>query len=155
MKKFKFKLDTPLKIKRMKEKIEIQKLAETITAKENEQKQLKTLKRIALDTREDLDEVLVDYSKAKDLYSFDIYMNSLKTLVERQKTVVNKAEELYNLTRLSYIEKRRDKEILEKLEEKSFQAYSKELDKEEQNLSDESGSLAFNRRERDVCNGYT
>lgn len=155
MKKFKFKLDTPLKVKQIKEKLEKQRLRETILSKNKEQKQLNTLKTMAHNTRRNMSEMLVEHSEVRDIYGFDIYINNIKTLVERQKIAVHKAQELYDLTRTSYIEKRRDKEMLEKLEEKSFLGYSKELYLEEQNLSDELGGIAYERRERDVCNGHS
>lgn len=154
MKKFKFKLSTPLKIKQMKEEIEKQKLAESITKKNHELSRLNELKQEKLDTRENLKEALNSSTKITDLNDFGAYMVNLKSLVQKQQTVVAQAEELYELTRQSYIESRKEKEILEKLEEKSFQAYFRELDRVEQKISDESASLAYNRRKRDVPNGY-
>lgn len=147
MRKFKFKLKTPLKVKQMEEKVKKQKLAAAIARQNYEKKLLKTLltQRLALDS--DLQKNLEISIKVEELYVYINYMETIKRQIENQKKSLFKAKEDCNKTRSSFIESRKERQILEKIKQKSFKTYIEEINREEQKLSDEIAISNFCRRE--------
>lgn len=154
MRKFKFKLKTPLKIKQMKEKIKKQKLATAIIRQNYEKKQLKTLLLQKVDLDSALQKNLKSFIKVEELYAHKNFLQDLNKQIKHQKKSVSKAKKEYLKSRLSFIETRKERQILEKLKQKSFTLYMDEINREEQKVSDEIAISNYCRREVESDYGY-
>ncbi|MDD4569160.1 MAG: flagellar FliJ family protein [Tepidanaerobacteraceae bacterium] len=152
MRKFYFKLTTPLRIKQLREKIEKYKLAETIITKDTEENYLDKLKLINTDIRGNIKKNIISSVKIKTLIDYDTYSLHLLSCINAQKVVVEQTHEVYEKTRLSFLKARKEKQILERLKEKEHDDYFKEINREDQKHSDELANINYSRLERDVPN---
>lgn len=145
MKKFKFKLETPLKVKKINEDLCKQKLAEAILAKSKEENRLNNLLMTEVKIKAELKDKLSDSIKVEDLCLFNTYIDDLNSGIQFQKIAVDNAILAYDRSRLTFIETRKERQVFEKIKEKRFVAYLKEINSEEQKISDESAvtSLIF------------
>ncbi|WP_213951238.1 MULTISPECIES: flagellar export protein FliJ [Tepidanaerobacter] len=150
MKKFSFRLETPLRIKELKEKIEKQKLAEAINEKNKAEKSLTQLELSKKDTWEKIEKQLYDSIKTNVLSDFGVYSAHISSKIDRQKIVVKNTHRFYEERVHSYIISRREKQILEKVKEKKFAVYNKNLNAEEQKITDEVANINYDRLERDT-----
>lgn len=151
MKKFKFKLETPLKIKKINEEIRKQKLAEAINIKNKEENRLKALIRIDSDIKSELKYSLQESLKAKDLSLLATYMSHIKSDIHAQEITFKNAMMAYEKTRLSFIDIKKERQIFEKIRENKLNSYFKEINLEEQKITDEAAANrhGFLRRQSD------
>lgn len=151
MKKFKFKLETPLKIKKINEEIRKQKLAEAINIKNKEENRLKALIRIDSDIKSELKYSLQESLKAKDLSLLAAYMSHIKSDIHAQEITFKNAMMAYEKTRLSFIDIKKERQIFEKIRENKLNSYFKEINLEEQKITDEAAANrhGFLRRQSD------
>ena len=104
MKRFKFKLETPLKVKQTIEKIKKQQLYEAISLKRREEKRLAELVNVRNDVVSNIQILKQDSTDIRTLFFADLYMRHIETLIEEQKQVVNKANCAYDDKRQSFLE---------------------------------------------------
>ncbi|AYO30466.1 flagellar export protein FliJ [Biomaibacter acetigenes] len=140
MKKFNFKLETPLKVKKITEKIHKQKLAEAILIKLKEEDRLNNLLQTDSKIKGELESSLSDSVKVMDLSLFNTYIDDLNSSIKSQKIVVDNAVAVYNHSRVSFIEIKKERQVFEKIKEKRFRDYLKQVNLEEQKNSDESAA---------------
>ncbi|MCR4430506.1 MAG: flagellar export protein FliJ [Tepidanaerobacteraceae bacterium] len=139
MKKFYFKLEAPLKVKKINEDLCKQKLAEAITLKLKEENRLNFLMSTEAKARDDLKDKLWNSARVEDLCRFITYICDLNSNIQLQISAVNNAAREYDRCRFNYIETRKERQVIEKVKEKQFAAHLKEINSEEQKISDESG----------------
>lgn len=142
MKRFNFKLETPLKVKKINENLRKQKLAEAIQIKLKEENRLDDLLLTDVKTRSELKNKLSASVEAQDLCSFNTYIDDLNSGIQFQKVAVDNAITAYDRSRLTFIETRKERQVFEKIKEKKFGAYLKEMNSEEQKQSDESAAAS-------------
>lgn len=147
MKKFSFRLETHLKVKKIIEEIRKQKLAEAILLKLKEEDRLNNLLRTDSKIKRKLESSLSDSVKVLDLTLFNTYIDDLNSSIKSQKITVDNAVAAYNQSRMSFIEIKRERQIFEKIKEKRFGAYLIEVNSEEQKNSDESAATRYIFRE--------
>lgn len=82
---------------------------------------------------------------SENLLYFD-FMDSLSRDLDKQKQKLSEVEKKYNQKRESLIEAVKDRKMLEKLKEKEFFEYSREIKKKEQEFINEVAVSQFNRR---------
>jgi len=143
MKKFNFKLETPLKVKKITENLRKQKLAEAILVKSKEESRLNNLLLTDVKIKGELKNKLSASVEAQDLCLFNTYIDDLNSNIQFQKVAVDNAIVAYDRSRLSFIETRKERQVFEKIKEKRFGAYLKEMNSEEQKQSDESAVTRF------------
>ncbi|HHW02866.1 MAG TPA: flagellar export protein FliJ [Thermoanaerobacterales bacterium] len=147
MKKFRFKLETPLRVKKITEEICKQKLAEAIIAKSREEERLNHLLQTNSKIISELQSLLSSSIRIKEVSLFNTYIDDLNSRIKSQKNSLDNAIEAYKYSWMSFIEKRKERQVFERIKEKRFKAYIKEMNSEEQKNSDESAATMYIFRE--------
>lgn len=137
MKKFRFNLEAPLKVKKIHEDLCKQKLAEAIRRKLKAEEHLSYLISAEAKAKDDLKDKLLNSVKVEDLCLFDTYIYDLNSCIQIQKTALNNATLAYDQCRNDFMRKRKDRQVIEKIKEKRYMAYLKEINSDEQKISDE------------------
>jgi flagellar FliJ protein len=150
MKKFYFRLSTPLRIKKLRENIEKQKLAEAVIEKDKAENRLVELEVTKKNTLEGIKKRLSTSVETKVLSDYDVFAAEMISLIDMQKDIINQVSEVYEKRRLSFLDHRRERDIYEKIKEKSYNDYNKKMNKEEQKIIDELANINHSRLERDV-----
>ncbi|NLU10935.1 MAG: flagellar export protein FliJ [Tepidanaerobacter acetatoxydans] len=150
MKKFYFRLETPLRIKQLKEKMEKQRLAEAVIKRNKEEKHLVQLELSKKKAREGIEKKLSDSVETRLLSDYSIYVSHMTSQIDAQKIAVKQAHDIYEKRRLSYLAHRREKQIFEKIKEKKYIDYNKRVNNEEQKISDEVANINYSRLERNT-----
>lgn len=147
MKKFKFQLNTPLKVKRTLEDVKKLELAEALSVKNHEENRLRCLEHAETSLREEMFASLSTTAKIKQLrvYAGNIY--KIRTDADLQRLAVQNAKNAYESAIESYMASKKDRQILEKLKEKQYHHHIQEFNRYEQKQSDESAINSFSRRE--------
>ncbi|ADL07860.1 flagellar export protein FliJ [Thermosediminibacter oceani] len=146
MKRFKFNLNTPLRVKQKIEQIKKQQLMQAIITLEREKYELKILEESKAAVKVNLEQKMRESLKAAELPFFEACINTLDLKVKKQKYKVAGAHERYNKAVDDFISSKQEREILEKLKDKRFGAYLIESNREEQKILDDIASLAYFRR---------
>lgn len=152
MKKFHFRLSTPLRIKQLREKIEKQKLAEAVIERDKQKNHLAALELTKRNIQEMIDENLFTSVQMKVLSDYGVYAADMTTLIDTQRDAVKQAIEVYENKRLSFLGYRQERQIFERIKEYKYSDYNKKMNKEEQKISDELANINHSRLERDVPN---
>lgn len=147
MKKFKFRLHTPLKIKHIKEKMAKQKFAQALLARRCEAQKLEFLNEQDTALQDGRREVTKDFVSVSRLLDYHVYSNALRRIIKDQKQEVKLAENNCTSLRCDYIKVRKEKQVLEKVKEKKYEKHIKTLNKEEQKQSDEAAENLFYRKD--------
>ncbi|NLZ53278.1 MAG: flagellar export protein FliJ [Thermoanaerobacteraceae bacterium] len=150
MKKFYFRLDTPLRIKQLKEKIEKQRLSQAILKKNTEKNRLTQMKLTKKNIRNIIDENLLTSVEIRELSDYSVFATDMLVLIEAQKDVVKQANEIYERTKLDFLRCRRERQIYEKVKEHQYNEYSIMISREEQKISDELANINYSRLERNI-----
>lgn len=152
MKKFKFKLYTPLKVKNIVEKVKKQELAEAITLKKQEEDNLRFYINKSLETRKSFETLLLSSNvRTSDLTVFNNYIDDMDNKIESQQKKVEQASEKCTEKRISFIKAKQEKEILEKLKSKQFKLYKQSINHEEQKTCDEIAVINYCRHKGDLA----
>jgi flagellar FliJ protein len=149
MRKFKFRLQTPLKVKLIKEKMARQEFLRALVVKQGEEDVLRLLNQKYSDTKKTLGELNQGYVNIGHLMDFDIYSNALRGKIKDQREAVKRSEIVCDSTRSGYIEAKKEKQVLEKIREKRHHKHVKSINREEQKLSDEIAENLFSRKDGD------
>lgn len=147
MRKFKFKLKTPLKVKRLREKMSRQQLASAIARENQEKRILRLLHKEKSNLDADMQKSLRNFIKVDELYKINNYLLNLDNKIKLQGNLVSKAKKNCHDSRLSFIKSKKERQILEKIKQKTFTLYMQEASREEQKSSDEIAISNFCRRE--------
>ncbi|SHM10568.1 flagellar FliJ protein [Caldanaerovirga acetigignens] len=146
MKRFKFNLNTALRIKQKIEQIREHQLIEAHKVLEREKQELLALKEKKNDIKQVMEKKLQRSLKASELILYESSINALNERVKNQESKVNaaimKSKEISRL----YLAARRERQVIEKLKEKKYANYLIELNREEQKILDDIASLAYIRR---------
>ncbi len=147
MKKFKFRLHTPLKIKSLREKMSKQRFAHALLVRQCEVQKLASLKEQDAALQDGLREVTKDFVSISRLVDYHVYSKTLRRIIRDQEEEVRLAENKCISARNDYVEARKGKQVLEKVKEKKYIKHIKSLDREEQKQSDEAAVNLFNRKD--------
>ncbi|MCG0274588.1 MAG: flagellar export protein FliJ [Thermosediminibacteraceae bacterium] len=146
MKRFKFSLDAPLRVKQKIEQIREQQLIEARMELEREKKELRVLEEKKGNIKSSLEQKVKESLKVAELAFFEALINTVNSKLKNQERKVAGAFERCKEAMEVYIISRRERQVIEKLKEKRFNAYLSELNREEQKILDDIASLAFLRR---------
>lgn len=149
MKKFRFRLETPLQWRQMQEDLQKEKIS----------KCQERVRRIDETINRYQEEQAACYGKMRDLHNGVLNLDSLrnhgdylqviqsKLLEEMDKRAV--AQEALAQAQREMMEILQAKKVLERLKAKHFNKYLKAVNDLDQKLNDELASVAFNRKERE------
>ena len=146
MRRFKFNLNTPLRIKQKIEQIREHQLIEARMALEREKQELLALKEKKNDIKQVMERELQQSLKAAELMLYESMMNTLNDRLKNQESRVERAREKSKEAMELYLAARRERQVMEKLKEKRYAHYLVELNREEQKILDDIASLAYIRR---------
>lgn len=146
MRRFKFNLNTALRVKQRIEQIREQQLMEARKALEIEKRELMVLKEKESDMKQAMERKLERKLKAAELMLYEAVMNTLKDRIVNQEVRVEQAREKSREAMESFLAARRERQAIEKLKEKKYAGYLVELNREEQKILDDIASLAYIRR---------
>ncbi len=153
MKKFYFRLSTPLRIKQLREKIEKQKLAQAVIEKDRAENHLVQLEQTKNKVRKGIEKTISVSIETRALSDYGVYAADMISLIDTQKNVIKQAREVYEKSRHSFLSYRRERKIYEKIKKKKYNDYNKKINREEQKISDELANINHSRLGRDVPNG--
>jgi len=152
MKKFYFRLETPLRIKQLKEKMEKQKLSQALYRKSLEEQRLAKMKLTKKRVCEEMDNRLYNSVEIRELSDLNAFANKMDELIENQKEIIVQVNEVYEQSKKDFLKSRIERQIYEKIKELQFIEYNKMFNMEEQKISDEIGSINYSRLERNLTN---
>ena len=144
MKRFKFKLEPVLKHRMHLEEIKKKEMA--VIARE-----LHEAKNLLVSQLDEFGETQVSLAREESIKKLDIekimlfesYLIFLKRLMEQQKIKISMIAEKLDKKRQEYIKALKAKKVIERLKEKQYFAYMKEMDDIEQKLINEMGIVKF------------
>jgi len=152
MKKFYFRLDTPLRIKQLKEKIEKHKLSQALYKKHTEEKRLAKMKLTKKNICEEIDKKLLTCVEIRDLSDFSVFAREMFGLIENQENIIKQAKEVYEKSKKNFLRSRIERQIYEKIKEHQYMEYNKMFNREEQKINDELANINYSRLERNLSN---
>ena len=142
-----YKLETLLTVRRNIEEQCQHKLAHELYVLDNHKQFLSDLKQQRLDLFATLEEKKCETMSAA-LFSF--YVESIHNKnrqISFQKNAIEAQKQIIEEVRAELAEKMKERKVVERLKEKDFIAYSKELQRKAQNESDEMAVMRFGREE--------
>lgn len=146
MKKFKFKLETVLKVKIRVEELRQKELKEAEVRREQARRQLiqrqEEVQATVANYREQF-QASIDLNKANDYHRFLLWLNKQVELAMQR---LEQCEQEVRERRLKLMEATREKKVLEKLKEKAYEEYKAEELREEIKFLDELGTGQFFRQ---------
>lgn len=137
MAKFVFKLQTLLNVKKQMEENMKNELGKAIRSLEDEKR---TYCEIEGEREEVIRQVGSESSKGikvEKIKEYTAYISHLKIKLERQQENINVAADIVDKYREQLIQVMQEREMLDKLREKRFEEFTRELIKDEQKVSDE------------------
>jgi len=148
MKKFRFRLETPLRIKQLKEKMEKQKFSQALYRKRTEESLLADMQLAKANARGEMENKLLNSVQIRELSPFCLFERKMLDLIENQEDVVKQVSEICEERRKDFLKSRIERQIYEKIREYQYKEYNIMVNKEEQKISDELASINYSRLER-------
>ena len=148
MKKFRFRLETPLRIKQLKEKMEKQKFSQALYRKRTEESLLADMQLAKANARGEMENKLLNSVQIRELSPFCLFERKMLDLIENQEVVVKQVSEICEERRKDFLKSRIERQIYEKIREYQYREYNVMVNKEEQKISDELASINYSRLER-------
>jgi len=148
MKKFRFRLETPLRIKQLKEKMEKQKFSQALYRKRTEESLLADMQLAKANARGEMENKLLNSVQIRELSPFCLFERKMLDLIENQEVVVKQVSEICEERRKDFLKSRIERQIYEKIREYQYKEYNIMVNKEEQKISDELASINYSRLER-------
>ena len=146
MKKHIFRLQKVLKAKKIKQDVEQRKL---MSEQQNLQKEQESLDRLALiesQMLKDLKKQRLKRTKGHEIRNYHLYQYQVRKYVEQQEHEVDAAHTKVEQQREVLIDAVKDTKMLDKLKEKDYQSYIKQVNNREQKQMDEMSQLQPMRR---------
>ncbi len=138
-----YKLETLLRVRRNYEELSQQKLAHEIFVLDNHKQYLEDLKRKRQAIVSSLEEKKKQTATAGTLSLFVDGITSKDREIGVQQNAIEAQKQMVVTARKELHEKVKERKIVERLKEKDFLAYTKEMYRKEQNENDEQAVLRF------------
>ncbi|MCE1246666.1 MAG: flagellar export protein FliJ [Firmicutes bacterium] len=146
MKKFVFRLETVLDMRRKKEE-EVQiKLGEVLTILNQEMAKLEALFDKRNFYQSEITNMKPIATKAMDVMMYQDYLDSLENTIKQQKEIIRKVEKIVEEVRMELAEAAKSRKIIEKIKENEYEEYMKEFEASERSILDEFGVIAVARK---------
>ena len=145
MQRFKFSLESLLKVRHMHEEQAQLHLSRSIMLLKSEQLRLKEIVQYAANTREEWQQALSEKKKIDDFILYSSYLHKLTVQRDNQQLEVEKAAQFNKECLFTYSEALKKRKIVERLKEKKRQQHYCESLAEEQKFLDELGTQRYHR----------
>ena len=126
MKKFKFKLETVLKLREFKEEEAKLKLGEVVREMEEENYKINNLKKELDELYKQKDQMMKNPSSARMLSFFPTYLKTKKEDILAHENIVYSLQKKYEKKRQELAEAMGEVKVMENMKEKDHQQYKKE-----------------------------
>ncbi|MCR4402726.1 MAG: flagellar export protein FliJ [Firmicutes bacterium] len=146
MKRFRFRLEKLLEVRRLRENALQQDLARAQEALRREKGVLETLGAARGATLEALRANVCGTLNVQDIAAYYRYLGFLAHRIEEQRAVVERAAREEAAKRDALIAARRRRKVVEKLRERAYARYREGILREEQAFLDEVGSMRYARK---------
>jgi len=147
MPKFKFKLQPVLEHRQKKEDIFKKELAEVKKRFESEKLLLEELKQKLFDLQSELREKQKSSFEISDIAAYSSYIDRVEGEIELKIIKLTEIAEDVKKAQKRLLEASKDKKILEKLHERKYEEFQKELERIEQGLIDELATIRHGRKQ--------
>ncbi len=148
MKKHIFRLQKVLKAKKIKQDVEQKKLMSEKQNLQKEQAHLDQLNVLEAKVLEDVKKERLKKTTGHRFHHFHLYQHQVEKYVEQQNQQVAEAHTKVEQQREQLIDAVKDTQMLDKLKEKDYQNYVKQLNMKEQKQLDEISQLQPMRRDK-------
>jgi flagellar FliJ protein len=146
MKKFVFRLETVLDLRKRKEEQVQIKLGEALASLNMEIKKLETLFEKREFYRSEIEKMRAIATRVSEVLMYQDYLDSLEVAIKKQAELVLKMEKLVDEVRLELAECAKQRKIIEKIKENEHEEYVKEFEAKERNILDEFGVITMARK---------
>jgi len=153
MRRYRFKLESLLKYRKLSEDKIKQELLQKMQKLRKCESQLNLMKSKKHKYAEEFTHVQLDGINGNQLFLYKNYLNSLLKQVEEQEIKTMNSKKESEEVRKDYLEARKEVESVEKLKEKDFQRYLKEMRISEQKALDEVTANQHNAKNGKLANG--
>lgn len=143
LKKFQFSLARVLNVRETNEELKKEEFQSAQTYYNEQQQALNELFNEKRNLQQDIEDQAKNKMKMNKIIQYYNYLSDLDEQITIQQDVVNRAEQQVEEAKQNWIEAKKQKKILEKLQERQYQEYKNEYLKSEQKKLDEL-SLQFN-----------
>ena len=147
MNRYQFKLQRVLDVKNIYKELRRKDLRESMLILHKQADRLKNLQDDLSSSQNDMKSRKEKKFRGFELTFYYSYFNFLSSLIDIQNKKIKKTEAEIEVRREKLLTATKEKEILEKLKERTWQEYQTEFRREEQIISDEISSANFFRRE--------
>lgn len=148
MKKFAFSLQTVLDLKRRREEALLEELAKRVRAAGAAEEALKELRAERRRAQGQLRECLRGRVEVERVRTVKEYVSGLDGKIEQQRRVVQRRTEEVKSCRQQVVAAARERQTLDKLRERQWEAHQKEFRREEQAFLDELATQGYARQEK-------
>ncbi len=146
-KKFKFKLQKFLDMKRQEEEDQKKVFAEAMKRLQREQEKLQQLINLREYKKQEMKmKMLQGALDAFEMRMYAEYIEALKHKIQEQREVVRKAEEILDKEREKLKQIMAERKAFEKLKERAYEKFLQEQELEERKLIDELATIKFARK---------
>lgn len=145
MQRFRFSLETLLKVRRMDEEQAQLHLSHSLKLLNIAIQRLEVIVQLATITRDEWQQALGEKRLIDDFIRYSSYLHKLTIQQEKQHLEVQKAAQFKKECLLAYYETLKKRKIVERLKEKKRQQHYHELLTEEQKFLDELGTQRYHR----------
>lgn len=146
MQRFKFSLESLLKVRRMHEEQAQLYLSRSIMLLKTEQLRLEEIIQFAANTRQEWQQALRESKRIDDFILYSSYLHKLTVQRDLQQLEVEKATQFHKECLFTYSEALKKRKIVERLKEKKRQQHYCESLAEEQKFLDELGTQGYHRK---------
>jgi len=144
MKKFQFKLEPALRHRKHLEDIKKKELAEIFRELREAQDFLRSLEEDFKKTQGNIErEESIKIIDIEKILLYESYLIYVKRLVEQTRIKIGEIEKKLDKKRLEFIKASKAKKVLERLKEKRYFEYMKDMETLEQKFIDEMGIIKF------------
>lgn len=143
MKRFEFSLETLLKLREREEEQSQMKLAEAIAAFKKIEISLQELQNRYEKSLIEQAQIIGRNILVHELMNYVVYQEKIQIQIEQTKQKLLEAQLAQENERINYLNAAKRRKIVEKLKARKLQQHWQNLLKEEQDLMDELGTIAF------------
>lgn len=155
MRKFRFRLQKLLEIRRLKEDLQRQELARARQALDREKANLAELKGVQAEAIDELRAAFEGVLDVDRIASYHRYLGLLAHHIGDRQAAVGRLAREEAAKRAAVIAARRERKIVEKLKERAYARYRDEVAHMEQAFLDEVGTIRYAREGGDESSGDT
>jgi len=149
MDKFVFKLESLYNYRQRLEELSRKDLSLAVAQLEEEEKKLDRLREVYRKSSAEMDEKKMNGGGLEEIGLYSNYIEGLRLHISEKEKLIAEYRAVFEQRRDEFIEVSKDRQVMEKLKERSLESYTREKERQEQKDTDEIVSGRFARGESD------